>query len=100
MSDMQCPYCGADQEVCHDDGHGYTEGVKHEHTCSSCDKTFVFETSIVLYYEAFKADCLNGAEHELKFLKSWPAQYSRMGCIHCGYERRATPEELAEGSPT
>ena len=24
MSDMQCPYCGADQEVCHNDSHGYS----------------------------------------------------------------------------
>ena len=29
MSDMQCPYCGADQEVCHDDGAGYSEDERH-----------------------------------------------------------------------
>lgn len=34
MGDMQCPYCGADQEVCHDDGAGYSEDTRHEHTCS------------------------------------------------------------------
>lgn len=95
MSDMECPYCGADQEVCHDDGHGYAEGVKHEHTCSECEKTFTFQTTIVLYYEAAKADCLNGSEHELVFRRSWPQQYSRMGCKHCEYERTATAEEIA-----
>lgn len=95
MSDMKCPYCGADQEVCHDDGHGYAEDVKHEHTCSECDKTFVFETTIILCYEASPADCLNGADHRLVFRRSWPEQRSRMECEHCGYERRATPEELA-----
>ncbi|MFM7013126.1 MAG: hypothetical protein ACKO0Z_27980 [Betaproteobacteria bacterium] len=94
MSDMECPYCGAEQGVCHDDGHGYDEGVKHAHTCSKCDKTFVFETFISFYYEPSKADCLNGADHEFLFLKSWPAQYSRMTCKHCGYERTATPVEI------
>ena len=97
MSDMQCPYCGADQEVCHDDGAGYSEDQRHEQTCSECDKTFVFQTTIVLYYEASKADCLNGADHELEFRKSWPKEYSRIGCKHCDYERRATPEEVDAG---
>ena len=96
---MQCPYCGADQDVCHDDGHGYDEGRRHEHTCSKCEKNFVFETTIVFYYDAKKADCLNGAEHELKFRKSWPKKYSRMGCVHCDFERIATMEELASKEP-
>ena len=95
MADMQCPYCDADQEVCHDDGHGYSEGVKHEHTCSACDKTFVFETFIILDYEAAKADCLNGADHQLVFRRSWPERASRMGCTCCEYERPATKEEIA-----
>ena len=92
---MQCPYCGADQEVCHDYGHGYAEGVRHEHTCSECEKTFVFETYISFDYEPSKADCLNGAAHDLVFRKSWPKELSRMGCKYCDHERKATPEEIA-----
>ncbi len=95
MSDMQCPYCEADQEVCHDDGQGYAEGVRHEHECSKCEKTFVFETYISLDYKPSKADCLNGAEHELVFRNSYPKEYSRMCCKHCDYEKKATPEEIA-----
>jgi transposase-like protein len=95
MSDMECPYCGADQEVCHDYGHGYSEDVKHEHECSECGKVFVFTTMISFDYTPAKADCLNGAEHELVFRKSWPSEHSRMGCKHCDYERTATPEEIA-----
>lgn len=95
MSDMQCPYCGADQEVCHDDGHGYAEDVRHEHTCSECEKTFVFTTMIVLYYTPHKADCLNGSPHELKMSSSWPRRYSKMHCIHCDYERQPTDDEFA-----
>mgnify|MGYP003493967466 FL=1 len=95
MSDMKCPYCGADEEVCHDDGHGYAEDERHEHECSECEKTFVFRTKIVFYYDPSKADCLNGADHELQFRQSWPKEYSRMCCNHCDYERMATPDEIA-----
>jgi len=95
MSDMQCPYCGADQEVCHDDGHGYAEDALHVHECTACYKNFVFRTRISFDYTPSKADCLNDAEHELVFRKSWPEEYSRMGCKHCGFERLATREERA-----
>ena len=30
MSDEKCPYCGHEIEICHDDGYGYEEGVKHQ----------------------------------------------------------------------
>lgn len=94
MSDMHCPYCGADQQVCHDDGAGYSEDERHEHTCSECEKTFVFTTCIVLYYTPKKADCLNGAQHDLAMSKTHPRQYSKMRCKHCEYERTPTPEEF------
>lgn len=94
MSDMECPYCGADQEVCHDDGHGYAEGVAHEHTCSQCKKVFVFQTSISFYYEPSKADCLNGGEHALKFARHYPERYSMMRCKDCDYQRKPTPNEF------
>ena len=38
MSDMNCPYCNAEQDVNHDDGEGYDESQKHEHECSECGK--------------------------------------------------------------
>jgi glutaredoxin len=98
MSDMECPYCGAGQEVCHDDGHGYAEDVLHDHECSECGKNFVFRTQISFDYTPSKADCLNGADHELVFRKSWPHEYSRMGCKHCDFARRATPEERADAA--
>lgn len=98
MSDMQCPYCRADQNVCHDDGAGYTEGVKHEHECSECGKTFVFETLIILYYEPQKADCLNGSDHELKLSRTFPRQYSKMRCLHCEFERDPTLDELSKAT--
>jgi len=94
-NDMECPYCGAEQEVCHDDGQGYAEGERHEHTCSKCEKTFVFETHISFDYTPSKADCLNGGEHSLKMSRTFPRRYSKMRCQDCSYERNPTDEEFA-----
>ena len=46
MNDIECPYCGHEQEVCHDDGHGYSEDIDHEDQCESCDMFFVFTRKI------------------------------------------------------
>lgn len=62
--DIICPYCDAEQEINHDDGFGYEEGIKHEMQCSKCKKNFVFETSISFNYDAEKADHLNGTDKE------------------------------------
>lgn len=95
MSDMKCPYCGADQDVSHDNDYGYEEGVLHEHDCSECKKTFTFQTFISFSYESFKADCLNGAPHDLYLSRTYPRQYARVLCRNCRYERRATKEEIS-----
>ena len=94
MSDTNCPYCGADIEICHDDGFGHEEGVLHEYKCPECDKGFVFETSIVFYYEAHKADCLNDGEHKYEETHTWPRKYTRLRCADCGDE-----QPLPEGHP-
>lgn len=99
MKDMECPYCGADQDVCHDDGAGYDEGARHEHTCSECEKAFVFCTTISFSYKSHKADCLNGKDHDLKMSATHPKQYSKMRCRSCDYERNPTPEEFAAQEP-
>lgn len=64
MSDLNCPYCDADQDVCHDDGAGYLEDRAHEMECSACQKNFVFQTHISFTYFPEKADCLNGSPHD------------------------------------
>ena len=96
MSDMQCPYCGADQEVCHDDGFGYDEYMRHEHQCSACEKYFVFTTTIHITYDSYAADCLNGEPHELKLSKAYPLGFSKMHCANCYYERRASVDEIEQ----
>lgn len=94
MSDIECPECGYGQQIDHDDGYGYEEGVLHEQECPECEKTFVFTTSISFYYEAHKAPCLNGASHrtEVKFSdysylknKNGVDQLRTENCKFCDY---------------
>ena len=93
MKDIKCPYCDAGNDVCHDDGQGYDEDVKHEMECHACGKSFVFTTAISLHYSPSKADCLNGAPHDFG---EWRDLYTHEGlteqrrpCKSCDhYERR------------
>ena len=99
MKDMECPYCGADQDVCHDDGAGYSEDQRHEQNCWNCDKTFVFSTFISFSYTPHKADCLNGSPHNLKMSSTFPKEHAMMRCRDCDFERQPTPEEFAAQEP-
>lgn len=94
MSDIECPYCGHEQEVCHDDGFGCEEDTYHQDECSSCEKEFVFTTAISFSYCPKKADCLNGSDHNYKPTFTYPVSCTRMQCDDCGEERQPTETEL------
>ena len=96
MDDIECPYCEHGQEICHDDGFGYEEGCLHEIQCSNCDKYFTFTTSIIFSYEAHKADCLNGSNHNYRKTITAPRKYTRMECTDCDESREPTKEEWEE----
>ena len=98
--DMECPYCGEGQEVCHDDGEGYDEDVLHEHECSKCGKSFTFSTTIIFYYESHKADCLNDGNHDYQPTKTYPKECTRMECTTCDARRQPTPEEWVKINAT
>ena len=87
MKDIECPYCGADLEINHDDGNGYAEGELHQQQCGECDKYFVFTTSISYYYEPQKADCLNDAEHNFQLTSTYPKCCTRFQCTMCDEEK-------------
>ncbi len=92
--DIQCPYCHADLEVCHDDGFGYEEDVRHEMQCGYCEKHFTFTTTISFSYHPEPAPCLNGAPHELKPVISYPQVWPDWKrCVHCEHEVRGTYKE-------
>lgn len=92
--DLECPYCDAPFEVCHDDGHGHEEGRLHHDTCRACGKNFTFTTFISFDFEPQKADCLNDGEHVWKASRTWPAEHSIMRCQTCDETRKPTAEEM------
>ena len=53
MSDIECPYCGTEQEINHDDGYGYDEDREYEQNCVDCRRPFKFTTAISYSYEVF-----------------------------------------------
>lgn len=55
-TDVECPYCGADLDINHDDGYGYDEGEKYKQKCYACGKVFAFTTTIWLLYDVEKLD--------------------------------------------
>jgi len=91
--DIECPYCGEGQVINHDDGQGYEEDMLHEQECKECGKTFVFTSSLTYFYEAQRADCLNGAEHDFKLTTTNPREFSKMRCSMCEKERELTDKE-------
>ena len=91
---LHCPYCDASQEINHDDGFGYEEGMKHEMQCSECEKNFVFTTSIFFYYESEKANCLNDGKHNYQLTHTAPKEFSKMRCSMCDDERELTDKEI------
>lgn len=78
MSDIDCPYCGHNQKINHDDGYGYEEDRLFEQDCFKCGKTFNFETSILYCYSAY---CFEG-EHDLEDVQNNPGAHS---CTRCNF---------------
>jgi len=94
MNDIQCPYCGHEQEVCHDDGENYSENEAHEMECYKCEKVFVFYTEISFDYSPKKADCLNeGGNHDYKPTHTVPRKYTKMRCSMCDQVRLCNDDE-------
>lgn len=91
MKDIECPYCGHEQDVCHDDGAGYAEDEIHQMECESCEKSFVFTTMTSFDYFPKKADCLNGADHEYRRTNTVPRYAAELECKHCG-DRKPIPD--------
>lgn len=99
MSDLECPYCGAENNVCNDDGAGYNEGELEQMKCCSCDKYFVFSTYIPRpTYEAYPAECLNGDSHNWVPRNRSPRmrEIAQMHCKTCDESRAMTDKEWYE----
>lgn len=82
MSDFTCPYC--EEEIKGPDD-AQEEGDDYEHECPKCEKSFVFSVSYSVSYRTFKADCLNGADHNFKRKTSrFNENIIRYKCEVCG----------------
>lgn len=92
MKDVECPYCGHEQNIDHGDGYGYEEDEIHDQECSECEKSFGFYTHISFSYDPIKVPCFNGADH------GWVAKQSHdwgdgttsvfYRCEHCDTTKR------------
>ena len=85
--DVECPYCGKDIEICHDDGFGCEEDHQYEYECPECEKNFIFYTNISIDHFAEKADCLNDGKHDYKKTNTFPPEYATMRCTVCHEEK-------------
>jgi transposase-like protein len=84
MFDLQCPYCEAEIDVNRNDGFGCSDGCKDQMECETCNKIFIFYTSISFNYAPFKADCLNGGDHIWKISETIPEKFAYEKCMTCG----------------
>lgn len=94
MKDIECPYCGTEQDIDHDDGKGYEENERHQQQCVKCEKTFIFTTYVLYSYTPYKAECLNGGDHEYYPTHTYPTEFTEMMCHLCGDRRKPTKEEM------
>jgi len=85
--DVNCPYCGAEIEIKHDDGYGLSESELHNQQCGACDRYFAYTTIITVSHSAYKADCLNDGQHQYEKTKTIPARYAKLRCSLCGDEK-------------
>lgn len=92
--DVECPNCEQWVDIDHEDGYGYTEGVKHSQQCPECDYTFVYTTHISFDYESVKSECLNGGDHDWCKQITYPKEYTLMECCDCGETRKPTKDEM------
>ncbi len=96
--DTECPYCGEDVEINHDDGYGYSEDETHQQECGACGKTFTYTTMIHFSYSPSKADCLNGGEHDYRKTATYPPEFARLRCKMCDDEKPLPANVKVTGS--
>lgn len=82
---LECPYCEKeieDPDDCHD------PNENHEWECPHCEKNFIFTIEYYPTYSSYKADCLNGGEHNLKDIAGVPKWFfaGKYRCKDCDHE--------------
>ena len=94
MYEVECPYCEQYVELDHDDGYGYEEDEPHQQDCPKCEKTFTYTTFISFNHFAYKADCLNGGDHNYEMTHAYPPECRVLRCTMCEDEKPFPKEVL------
>ena len=91
MSEIECPYCGAD---CGEDCEPGDEGELNQRECGECEKLFVYYPQYSIDFYSNKAPCLNGEDHKWRKREGYPTEYfaGKYECEWCN-ERRTVEEE-------
>jgi len=74
MNNVECPYCGEENEVSHDNGENYSEDETTETECSGCEKIFQIETSVIFDHRAIATPCLNDGNHHFEQVYGCPKE--------------------------
>jgi len=96
MKDINCPYCNHAQDIDRDNDGWHKEDGLHEQFCGNCEKYFTFTTYLSFSFTAYKADCLNGAEHEYTPNHTIPKEFTKMQCSMCEDCRELIESERLE----
>ena len=89
---LTCPYCEKEFKE-ENDGEGPYK--RYDAECPHCDKSFAYEIEIEIITTSYKADCLNGGEHEWEIQECYPEFMTQRTCpcgeseyIYKGQERQ------------
>ena len=55
MTDIECPYCGNENDIDHDGEYGYEVDEIFKQECSECYEIFMFYTTISFSYDVHKS---------------------------------------------
>jgi len=99
MSDLECPYCHAENDLSNDEKMLFSESRLEQHQCYECEKIYIFSIYIPPpTYTAYLAECLNDGNHQWEILKSYPKErgLAKMRCKVCDETRRMSDKEWYE----
>lgn len=90
MNDIECPYCGHDNEP---DGEQHEQDVLHEMQCSGCEKYFGYTIGYIPVYNSRPMPCANDGEHSWKPIIGAPKECfkNKYRCEHCDEKKTIAP---------
>lgn len=69
MTDIKCPYCGAEDDACISDI-WEIEGDDNELECGSCEKEIIVNAQVTINYEVKRSDCKDDSHVYIEWVGS------------------------------